>query len=53
MITTKEKVVLIRPHSFVVGGQILSAGAIADLHELIQENPELFLDELRLWLAIS
>ena len=42
------------PYSFLRGRpQILSAGAIADLHELIQENPELFLDELRLWLAVS
>ena len=42
------------PPSFLRGRrQILSAGAIADLHELIQENPELFLDELRFWLAVS
>ena len=31
---------------------MLSAGAMADLRELIQESPELFLDELRLWLAL-
>ena len=42
------------PPSFLRGSRrILSAGAIADLHELIQENPELFLDKLRLWLAVS
>ena len=43
------------PPSFLRGRRrILSAGAIAGLHELIQENPELFLDEpeLRLWLAL-
>ena len=41
------------PPSFLRGRRrILSAGAIAGLRELIQENPELFLDELRLWLAL-
>ena len=43
------------PPSFLRGRRrILSAGAIKGLRELIQENPELFLDELRLrlWLAL-
>ena len=53
MITIQRKGRVDLP-SFLRGRrQILSAGAIADLHELIQENPELFLDELRLWLAVS
>jgi transposase len=41
------------PPSFLRGRRrILSAFAIADLHELIQQNPELYLDEISLWLAL-
>ena len=40
------------PLSFLRGRRlILSADAIAGLRELIQENPELYLHEIRLWLA--
>jgi len=52
MITNKRKG-RVDPPSFLRGRRrILSAGAIADLRELIHESPELFLDELRLWLAL-
>ena len=41
------------PPSFLRGRRrILSAGAIADLRELIQESSELVLDELGLCLAL-
>ena len=41
------------PPSFLRGRRrILSADAIVDLRELIQENPELYLVEIRQWLAL-
>jgi transposase len=43
------------PPTFLRGRRrILSADAITDLHELIQQKPELYpsLDEIRLWLAV-
>jgi len=43
----------VNPPSFLQGRWcILSAGVVDDLHDLMQESPELYLDEIGIWLAL-
>jgi len=43
----------VNPPSFFQGRQcILSAGVVDDLWKLMQESPELYLDEIGIWLAL-